>query len=160
MELLERAISLREEKKFEEARDILLSLHNQYPEDPNVSYQCAWVHDNMGLESEAIPYYIHAIEHGLNAAERRGALLGLGSTYRTLGLYTESKTILEQGLLEYPDAQEFAIFYAMTLYNLGESKKAMEILLTKLIDLTANPDIKRYEQAIRFYADKLDQIWK
>ena len=82
---LQRAIHLREAGHAEEARKILLDLVAAAPNDPQVNYQTAWVHDNLGLEREAVPFYAQAIEQGLSGADLEGALLGLGSTYRALG---------------------------------------------------------------------------
>lgn len=47
----------------------------------------------------------------------------------------------------------------MTLYNLGEFSKAMEILLNSLIVTTKDEGIQKYSKAIKFYSDKLDQTW-
>ncbi|WP_243354521.1 tetratricopeptide repeat protein [Bacillus litorisediminis] len=159
MELLHKAISLRENGNYEEARQLLLSLYDQDNGDPYISYQCAWVHDLLGLEKEAIPFYKNALKQGLAGQERRGALLGLGSTYRTIGEYHKSKTVFEQGMQEFPTANEFPVFYAMTLHNLGNDRKALEILLHKLVELTVDEGIQRYKKAIAFYADKLDEVW-
>ncbi len=48
----------------------------------------------------------------------------------------------------------------MTLYNLHEHAKAMELLLNNIADCTTDSNIKSYDKAIRFYADKLDTVWK
>ncbi|MCU6340373.1 tetratricopeptide repeat protein, partial [Enterobacter quasiroggenkampii] len=92
-------------------------------------------------------------------SHRPGALLGLGSTYRTLGQYENAKEILAQGVSEFPNHRELKVFYAMVLYNVGEHAKAMNLLLTELVDTTNDAGIASFEKAIRFYADKLDQIW-
>ena len=104
----------------------------------------------MGLESEAVPYYEKAISSGLRDPERSGALLGLGSTYRTLGMYGKSKEIFEQGLREYPRAREFKVFYAMTLYNLRQYDKAMELLLREISDTSNDEGTRSYQRAIAF----------
>lgn len=51
--------------------------------NPSIWYQCGCDHDNLGKEREAIPFYLQALELGILGEERQGALLGLGSTYRT-----------------------------------------------------------------------------
>lgn len=157
---LQDAINLRENGQPEQARELLLALLGETPDDPNINYQLAWVHDSMGLESEAVPYYEKAISSGLSGQDRRGALLGLGSTYRTLGQYEHSMRILEQGRNEYPDAREFNVFYAMTLYNLGRNAEAMELLLREVGETSGDDGIASYGRAILFYADKLDQVWE
>ncbi|MFE9278100.1 tetratricopeptide repeat protein [Paenibacillus glucanolyticus] len=160
MSTIQTAIELRSAGKPEEAKQILLGLLEQSPEDPDILYQLAWVHDLMGLEGEAVPYYEKAISSGLKDPERRGALLGLGSTYRTLGLYNKSKEIFERGRQDYPQAREFNVFYAMTLHNLGQYDKAMELLLKELGETSSDEGIHRYQRAIVFYSDKLNQVWE
>ena len=54
---LERAVYLRENGRAEEARDLLLKLVAEKPDDPQINYQCAWVHDSLGREREAVPFY-------------------------------------------------------------------------------------------------------
>ena len=65
-EKLASAIRLRESENHEEARQLLLALHSEFPNDPQVNYQCAWIHDLIGLEREAIPFYEKAIQAGLH----------------------------------------------------------------------------------------------
>src|SRR6266542_922701 len=60
-EKLASAIKLRETEKHEEARQLLLELHAEFPNDAQVNYQCAWIHDLLGLELEAIPFYQQAL---------------------------------------------------------------------------------------------------
>lgn len=159
MEKLDQAISLRKQEKLTESNILLLELVKEYPNHPVINYQCAWSFDVLGEEAKAAPYYERAIELGLSGETLEGALLGLGSTYRTLGDYERSKRTFEKGIELFPSNQAFKVFYAMTLYNLKEHDKAMELLLTSLIDTTSDKDILSYEKAIRFYANKLDQVW-
>lgn len=160
METLQDAIKLREEGKPEQAKEVLLALHGQSPNDPDLNYQLAWVHDMLGLEGAAVPYYEKAISSGLAGADRRGALLGLGSTYRAMGQYDKSKEVFELAKKEYPEAREFNVFYAMTLFNLGSYQHAMELLLTELAETSHDEGIASYRRAISFYANKLDQVWE
>lgn len=48
----------------------------------------------------------------------------------------------------------------MTLYNLNEHSKAMELLLKCLANTTTDPEILSYKNAINFYANQLDKVWK
>ena len=59
----------------------------------------------------------------------------------------------------FPERNEFKVFQAMTYYNLSEHSKAMELLLTSLVETSKDAGILSYERAIRFYADKLDETW-
>jgi tetratricopeptide (TPR) repeat protein len=153
------AIKLRESENHEEARELLLELHTEFPEDPQVNYQCAWIHDLLVLEREAIPFYEKAIQVGLNGGDLKSALLGMGSTYRCIGEYRRSIEIFQHALSLFPDSREFKVFLGMAYYNIGEFSKAMELLLNSLADTSNDEGILRYQRAIRFYSDKLDQTW-
>lgn len=159
MNELQKAIELRQSGKLKESKNLLLNLLNQEPFNPSIWYQCAWVHDLMELEREAIPYYQKSLELGLQGEERQGALLGLGSTYRTLGMYEQSKAIFEEAVNEYPEQNEYQVFLAMVKYNLKEHSDSMEILLRLLAETSNDKGIRSYKRAIAYYSNKLDEIW-
>ncbi|MEK3661249.1 tetratricopeptide repeat protein [Paenibacillus sp. FSL F4-0236] len=138
---------------------MLLELYEQNSNDAELLYQLAWTHDVLGLEREAVPYYEKSLTLGLSLEQRVGALLGLGSTYRTLGEYENSKAILEQAIQEYPENKEFPVFLAMTLHNLGDHRLAMGMLLKLLAETSADEGIRSYSKAISYYSDKLEQVW-
>jgi tetratricopeptide (TPR) repeat protein len=142
-----------------ESNEILLKLVDDFPDDPLINYQCAWSFDVLGKESKAVPYYENAIRLGLTGKELEGALLGLGSTYRTLGDYERSESIFSKGMDLFPENKAIQVFYSMTLYNLKEHSSAMELLLKCLIDTTSDKEILNYKKAISFYSEKLDDIW-
>ena len=157
---LQHIITLRENGRLEEANQLMVALVQEEPENGYYQFQCAWTYDSLGKENEAVPHYEKAIQLGLKPETLLDAYLGLGSTYRTLGEYEQSKHIFEQALSEFPEAEHVKVFYAMTLYNLGEHPKAMETLLNTVIYTTNHKGIKDYRKAIKFYSDKLDQIWE
>ena len=157
---LARAVSLRESGALDEARDLLLHLSSLAPDDARVAYQTAWVHDLLGLERDAVPFDVRALDGSqLSAVERRGALLGLGSTYRTLGRYTEAVDVLSRGVTEFPDDRALAVFLAMARYNTGDAKTAVAGLLTLLAETSSDPEIQGYRRAITLYAEDLDRVW-
>ncbi|MFH9401722.1 tetratricopeptide repeat protein [Streptomyces sp. NPDC017638] len=156
-EQLATAVRLRELGEAGQARLRLLELAGRYPDDPEVAYQTAWAHDVLGLEAEAVPFYERALAGtGLPAADRRGALLGLGSTYRVLGRYPEAVATLRRAVTEFPDDGALRTFLAMALYNTGGHKEAMRILLTLLAAGSDDPGVRRYRRAIEEYARDLD----
>ncbi|WP_049578744.1 tetratricopeptide repeat protein [Streptomyces sp. SBT349] len=156
-ERLARAVRLRERGANEEARAHLLALAAEVPQDPEVAYQTAWVHDRLGLEAEAVPFYERALAApGLSDEDRLGALLGLGSTYRTLGRHAEAVATLRSGAAEFPGDGALRTFLAMALYNTGEHHEAMRLLLTLLADTSTDPEIRSYREAIEMYARDLD----
>ena len=156
---LDKAIEMRKTGKQKESNELLIKLVDKYPDDAFVNYQCAWSFDVLGLESEAIPLYEKAIKLGLSGKDMEGAIIGLGSTYRTLGEYEKSKDVFQKGVNLYPNNEAIKVFYSMTLYNLKEHDQAMEVLLSSLIKTTKSEEILDYKKAIGFYLNKLDQIW-
>jgi len=158
-EKLASAIQLRESAKPDAARQLLLELHSELPNDPQVNYQRAWIHDVLGLEREAIPFYEKAIQIGLDSNDLKSALLGMGSTYRCIGEYHKSIETFRHALTLFPNAHEFNVFLAMAYHNIGQHVEAMELLLNSLVNTSKDEGILRYQRAIRFYSDKLNQTW-
>lgn len=156
---LELAILMKKEGKLEESNELLLQLVSKDPNNGLINYYCGCSFDVLGLEASAVPYYEKAIEIGLPEEELKGAYLGLGSTYRTLGQYIKAKGVFEAGLKIFPENKGIQTFYSMVLYNLGDFSKAMEISLKNLAETSTNEDIRKYKKAIEFYSDKLDTIW-
>ncbi|MES3037642.1 MAG: tetratricopeptide repeat protein [Bdellovibrionota bacterium] len=157
---LQRAIALRKDGHSGEALVILSVLLQNHPEDPTLNYQTAWTYDSLGKEREAVPFYEKALAIGLSSEDRKGALLGLGSTCRCLGQYQKSSDVFSRAIKEFPEDRSFKVFNAITLYNLNQSREAVSQLLIELIETTSDPSIKKYEKALRFYSDKLDQTWE
>ncbi len=157
-DLLDEADRLRTEGRPEEARERLLALTAEYPDDAEVAYRTAWIHDVLGLESEAVPYYERALAHPELASEdRRGALLGLGSTYRILGRYGQAVETLRRGVEEFPDDGSLRTFLAMALYNTDEHHEAMRLLLELTAATSQDPHVQQYRRAIEHYAKDLDE---
>jgi len=156
---LDQAIDLRKSGHYQESNELLVKLAQKFPDHASINYQCAWSFDLLGEERKAVPYYEKAIQLGLPPKELEGAIIGLGSTYRTLGEYEKSKAILQKGIETFPNNWAIKTFYSMTLYNLREHHKAMELLLKCLTETSQDPDIISYKRAIDFYSDKLDEIW-
>ncbi|MEU8246417.1 tetratricopeptide repeat protein [Nonomuraea sp. NPDC048916] len=152
---LAHAVRLREEGDREAARELLLELSRRHPDDPEVAYQTAWVHDALGLESEAVPFYERALAgEGLAAGDRLGAFTGLGSTLRVLGRFGEALAVFERGLAEFPDDPGLRVFKAMALYNSGQAREAVGTLLKVL---AAAEQVGGYRRAVEYYADHLDE---
>ena len=158
-DLLAEAVAMREAGQVEEAKRLLLDLHTQSPDDPIINLQCAWAHDKLGLEAEAVPFYEAAVRLGLDGEDLRSALLGLGSTYRTLGRYDDALATLTRGIETFPDDRSMQVFRAMALYNNGKPKEACQVLLQIVSDTTSDEGIRSYRAAIDIYAADLDRTW-
>lgn len=158
-ETLERAIALRTQGEHAQARTLLVELAARCPEGL-VQYHAAWVHDAMGLEEAAIPFYRRAIESGeLDGPDLEGAMIGLGSTYRCLGRYSEAVQLLEPAVRMFPDSRALQVFLAMVYHNLGRHDESAEILLRNLAETTNDGGILKYRRAILHYAPCLREVW-
>jgi tetratricopeptide (TPR) repeat protein len=156
----ERLASRRADGDLPAALELAAALVAEAPDDVRLAYQVAWTHDVAGLEAAAVPHYERALSApGLNFEERQGALLGLGSTLRTLGRYADAERVLDQGVAEFPGHRPLRVFHAMARYNAGEGKAAVEDLLRLLVSSTADEEILSYRQAIELYAEDLDRTW-
>ena len=156
---LKSVLQLRKEGKLEVALQVMERLLEQEPNNATYQYQMAWCNDSLGYEKAAVPFYKRAIELGLPLEQLKGAYLGLGSTYRTLGQYEESRAVLSDGLKAFPDNNELKVFYAMTLYNIGDHNEAMQYLLHVITNTTNDEEVLKYKRAIEFYKDRLDEVW-
>ncbi|MEU0660227.1 tetratricopeptide repeat protein [Streptomyces lavendulocolor] len=150
-------MSATDDEKLEETRRELLDLAARDPDDARVQYRAACVHDRLGLEAEAVPFYERCLAGtGLSDEDRRGALLGLGSTYRVLGRHARAVETLRRGVAEYPDDGGLRTFLAMALHNTGDHREAMGILLDLLVTTSQDPSVQQYRRAIALYAENLD----
>ncbi|WNF25438.1 tetratricopeptide repeat protein [Streptomyces sp. C11-1] len=157
-DLLDEAERLRAEGRPEEARERLLALTAEYPHDAEVAYRTAWIHDVLGLEAEAVTYYERCLaKPELSTEDRRGALLGLGSTYRILGRYGQAVEILRRGVEEFPEDGALRTFLSMALFNTGEHHEAMRLLLELTAATSDDPHVQGYRRAIEHYAKDLHE---
>jgi uncharacterized cupin superfamily protein len=154
-----RAVELRERGELEAARTLLLELRAEFPDDPQVAVHTAWVHDSLGFEEEAVAHYEAAIAGGLPDDDLRGALLGLGSTYRTLGRDEDAERTLSGAIERFPEFRPLRVFRALTEYNRGRPREAVAELIALLLESTDDPTIRRYRRALSGYAEDLDRSW-
>lgn len=164
---LAKAIQLREEGRarqdkaiLEEARTLLLDMAVADPDNAEITFQIAVVHDNLGLSREAIPFYLRSFAQGLSGPDLERGLMGLGSTYRGLGEYQLAEETLRRGMKEFPHNRAIQIFLAMTLYNSQHYKEAMELVLTNLVETTSDEKLQYFKRGISYYAMHLDETWE
>lgn len=154
---LSEAARLRERGRPEQALEVLLALAGRFPADSTVAYQVASLSDFLGREREAVPHYVRSLDgEGLTVEDRRGAFLGLGSTYRALGQYAQAVDTLRDGVAEFPEDCALQTFLAMALFNVGQHHEAMQILLRLLAGTSGDAALQQYTRAIRHYAEDLN----
>ena len=155
---LDKIKKMREEGRDNDALNYVRELADKFPKDAYIQCQSAFLHDSLNREAEAVKFYENAISLGLSTEDERDAYLGLGSTYRALGQFQKSKETFLKGLELFPEANQFQVFLAMTLYNLGEHHEAMKRLLLVLANTSNDSNVTQYGRAIRSYAEDLDSI--
>lgn len=161
---LAQAIQLRETGRaqqdksiLEAARTLLFELAAADPANAEITFQLAVAHDNLGLGREAIPFYRQAFEQGLSGASLERGLMGLGSTYRGLGMYAEAEETLRRGMQTFPNNRAIQVFLAMTLYNQGQHREAMELVLSNLLETTTDEKLLYFKRGLTYYAHNLDE---
>jgi predicted Zn-dependent protease len=152
---LAHAIALRESGRAEEARPLLIALAQEHPDDADVQYQAAWVHDFLGLEDEAVPYYERALALGISEPDREGLVLGLGSTYRNVGRLADSVALLEDGVRHYPHNAAMRCFLALSQLDHGNPREALALALDVVLAGTDEPSVEQYRRALSWYRDDL-----
>ncbi|MBU6952272.1 tetratricopeptide repeat protein [Hahella sp. HN01] len=151
---------LREQGRHEDARNLAVQLTEDFPTDAELQYEAACVHDYLGLEAKAVPYYLNAISGELSETLLRGAYLGLGSTYRALGEYELALNTFDEGLAQFPEAHELHVFKAMALFNVGEPRQSVETLLKVIAATSQDPYVQEYRRAIALYSEDLTRTWR
>ena len=156
---IEQINQLRQTGQHEAARQLAIQLIADHPDDAQLQYATACVHDFLGYESQAVDFYRAALAGELPQPMRREALLGIGSTLRVLGQYDDARRIFDHALHEFPDGNEFKVFLAMTLHNQGQHQQAVQLLLQVIAHTSDDPNIQPYRRAIELYAQDVTKIW-
>lgn len=134
------AVHLRDAGDLDAARRLLTGLlADEDCQHPLVNYHLAWTLDRMGLETDAAPYYERAIAAGLAGGDLRGALLGLGSTYRVIGRDADAVRTLAVGVEQFPDDGAMRTFYALALHSAGEHTRATQEFLRVILVSSTDP---------------------
>jgi hypothetical protein len=98
------------------------------------SFSLASELDGQGREAEAIPHYRAALQMGLSGDNRQRALLGLGSSLRNVGNFTESVDVLRAATEEFPESSPLRAFLALSLCSVGRGNEAAAVLLQLVIE--------------------------
>lgn len=126
------------------------------PNDVLARIEAAYHCDAHRSEEEAIVHYDAAWKLGVPSEQRRGFLLGYGSTLKNVGRLQESEAVLREAIATHPDDAALPAFLALTLHAAGKSDLAIAELLDVLLGLgSAAPDVAAYSRALQHYAAEL-----
>lgn len=152
---LDAIVGARAYGQSEEILPRLRKLDARHPNVAEINYQLAWTYDVLDRAADALPYYEKAVALGLPPNELAGAMIGLGSTLRSLGQLERSAGVLRSGQVQFPDNPEFAVFLSLTLHQQGKVADALRLALDTLCETTDDPGLTAYQRAIRHAAAKL-----
>ncbi len=154
---IEQAFARRDREHMQPTIDFFEELLTKHPGNPYVLYEVGGAYDTAGQEEKAVPHYEQALP-GLTGDTKRRCLLQYGSTLRNLDRFDESLAVFKAASQEFPESDSLRVFKALTLHAAGQPDKALATLLLVIADRVDNPEIKRYEAAIRGNADYLANL--
>ncbi|MCH4160873.1 MAG: tetratricopeptide repeat protein [Bifidobacterium sp.] len=120
-------------------------------DDPEALYEWASVHDFLGRESEAIPLYRSALDHGLAGDRRPQAVIQLASSLRNVGDPQAAIDLLRAHPRDQITGDAAQAFLALALRDAGYNDEALQVALTALART-----LPLYQRAIKNYAQDLN----
>jgi tetratricopeptide (TPR) repeat protein len=120
--------------------------------DAVAAYETGGVHDSAGREEEAMPYYLHALELGLDEPLFGQLVIQTASTLRNLRRYEEGLALLDRIGESHPLADAAAFVRALIFSSQGRLVEALSLGLGTLA-----PHLPRYQKSMAAYADELPE---
>jgi len=151
---INKALSLREEGKEEEAIQILHQMAKSLPDYPDVRYHLAWGLQSLGREEEALEQYKKALELGLEGEKRKETLLGLALKALTAENYPEAGPWLDQTRQDCGEDYDLLLFEGLLHLKEGKSKQGMEEIMRVVLETTNSKSVLKYESVIRYLLNR------
>jgi hypothetical protein len=166
MQLRERGRTKQDRTILEEARTLLVDLNAAYPDEAEITYQIAIVHDHVGLERESLLFSLQTLSQGLSGLDtatkcmkRERAFLGLGSTSRGLGEDQHAEETVRRGVSEFLQSRALQVCLALVLDNTQQSNEAMQLVLTNVLETTDDETLQYDKRGLLFSTAHLDETW-
>jgi tetratricopeptide (TPR) repeat protein len=157
---LKEAKQLRKQDQLEESNEVLLSLLQEYPDDPQVLFEVGGSYDLLGSANEAIPFYRRAIDEGLTGPDLQECYICFGICQRAVGDFEEALETLEEANDRFEGDNSIKAFHALAMYSTENYSESVRLLLEILIETSSDPDIQTYSDTLAFYKDNLDEVWE
>ncbi len=84
--------------------------------------------------------------------------IGLGSSYRAIGEFEKALEVFNKAEQLFPINSATKVFKSITLYNCVINDLAVSNLIKILLENTNNFDIKKFEKALLYFSDHLDEV--
>ena len=104
--------------------------------------------DAAGREKQAIPLYRLAIARGLANDDLHTALIGLGSSLRTVGKTPAAITTLRKARRLFPQDLIAIMFLALAHYDAGQRDLVIRQLANALLNESTQPRLTRYRRVL------------
>jgi cyanophycin synthetase len=104
--------------------------------------------DAAGREKQAIPLYRLALTRGLANEDLHTALIGLGSSLRTVGNTPAAITTLRKARRLFPRDLVVIMFLALAHYDAGQRDLVIRQLGDALLNESTQPRLKRYRRVL------------
>ena len=108
----------------------------------------AFSHDAAGREAKAIPFYRRAIARGLSRADLRDALIGLGSSLRSVGQTRAAIRTLQKARTLFPRDPAVVLFLALAHASAGQHALALRQVADALLRESKNPLLAPYRKVL------------
>ncbi len=115
----------------------------------------AYEHDRRGDERGAIRYYERAWARGVPEAERRGFLVGFGSTLRNVGRADDAVALLAAAVAADPGYPPLRAFLSLALFSSGHPRAALAAMLGVVLDVAGPGALDGYDRALGDYHQEL-----
>jgi tetratricopeptide (TPR) repeat protein len=104
--------------------------------------------DAAGREKQAIPLYRRTLSAGLAGDDLHTALVGLGSSLRTIGKTQAAITTLRKARRLFPRDIVVMMFLALAHYDADQRDLAIRQLANALLNESKQPRLKRYRRVL------------
>ncbi|WP_282920182.1 hypothetical protein [Ignavigranum ruoffiae] len=82
----------------------------------------------------------------------------MGSSYRAIGEFEKALEVFNKAEQLFPINSATKVFKSITLYNCVINDLAVSNLIKILLENTNNFDIKKFEKALLYFSDHLDEV--
>ena len=128
------------------------------PDSVRAAFDLAGAYDTLGRESEAAPAYERVLRlglHNLTEADQARWHVQYGSTLRLIGRIEESRAVLANGAMLFPQDGALPVFLAFTEIAAGRPDAALAALLAGAAATDPFGSRAYYRRALAAYAAEL-----
>ena len=151
-ELIDAGLELKQQGNVQAAIEHFRQLSATYPQHPRIMFELAGAWRAFGVPERALPLYRKLValpkNQGLPPKLMPRLYTQLGATLRLLGNFTESLTVVEEGLRLYPAYRPLRVYRMFALHSSGYHQNAMVDALALMLESLAPAKWDSFEDEI------------